>query len=274
MFKSGHLSEVIGLKLEDGREVVVKIRPYAHRLTACFEVQKHLFRAGFPCPEPILGPQALGGLCATVERLVVGGTPSPITPREPLPFARPLARLIALATPLAPHLDLEPKPSWNRWDHTEDGIWPVAEDSERPLNDVVGPEWLDHAGSVARECLEAGSGPLVVGHGDWYQENLRFSGEDLFVAHDWDSMIMDREAIIVGFAAADYIAPSIEESAQFLRVYQEVSNRQFTADEIRECWAAGLWLRSFNAKKQLAKEEQLLALTPIDAARLEEFVLA
>jgi hypothetical protein len=135
---------------------------------------------------------------------------------------------------LALHLDLEPKPSWNRWDHTEDGIWPVAEDSERPLNDVVGPEWLDRAGSVARECLETGSGPLVVGHGDWYRENLRFAGEDLFIAHDWDSVIVDREAIIVGFAAADYIAPSIEESAQFLRVYQEVSNRQFTADEIRE----------------------------------------
>jgi hypothetical protein len=121
--------------------------------------------------------------------------------------------------------------------------------------------------------LLTGAGPVVIGHGDWYSENLRFNGHGLLIAHDWDSLITDRESIIVGFAAADYIAPSIEESAAFIAAYQEAADRDFTAAEIRQCWGAGLWLRSFNAKKQLAKSETLDALSPKDADRLIELAM-
>jgi hypothetical protein len=47
LFRSGHLSAVFGLRLADGREVVVKIRPDAPRMAACVEVQRHLFQAGY-----------------------------------------------------------------------------------------------------------------------------------------------------------------------------------------------------------------------------------
>lgn len=182
IFRASHLSVVVGLKLADGREVVVKVRPLQHRLFGCFEVQRHLFDSGFPCPEPLLNPTPLGSWCASAERLVAGGYASPPSARDPMPFASPLAQVIRIATPLAAQVDLEPKPSWNRWDHAERGIWPVAEDSERPLNEVVGPAWLDRAGSVARECLATGAGPVVIGHGDWYSENLRFHDHGLLVA--------------------------------------------------------------------------------------------
>ena len=52
LFRSGHLSEVIGTELADGRRVVVKARPAEPRIAACVAVQRQLARAGFPCPAP------------------------------------------------------------------------------------------------------------------------------------------------------------------------------------------------------------------------------
>src|ERR1700730_8184708 len=50
IFKSGYLSAVIGLRLPDDREVVVKVRPDSPRVAACVEVQRRVFQAGYPCP--------------------------------------------------------------------------------------------------------------------------------------------------------------------------------------------------------------------------------
>jgi hypothetical protein len=56
LFNIAHLSIVAGLRLADGREVVVKVRPPADRIQGCVHVQRHLWKAGFPCPEPLVGP--------------------------------------------------------------------------------------------------------------------------------------------------------------------------------------------------------------------------
>jgi hypothetical protein len=42
IFRSGYLSAVIGLRLADGREVVVKVRPDSPRIAACVEVQRRM----------------------------------------------------------------------------------------------------------------------------------------------------------------------------------------------------------------------------------------
>jgi hypothetical protein len=55
IFRSGYLSAVIGLRLADGRAVVVKVRPGSPRMAACVEVQRRLFWSGYPCPEPLTG---------------------------------------------------------------------------------------------------------------------------------------------------------------------------------------------------------------------------
>jgi hypothetical protein len=267
-FRCGYLSLVIGLELADRRQVVVKIRPWENRLLGCFEIQRHLFVNGFPCPEPLLPPTPFGTHCATVERLVAGGADEPPSGRHPKPFAAALAKLVRIALPLASKVDLEPKPSWNRWDHREPGTWPIVEDADRDLNEVAGPHWLDHAGMVARSRLVDGTGPVVIGHGDWYPGNLRWDGCDLLVAHDWDSVIVDREATIVGYAAAELLGSSIEQSVAFLSAYEDASGRRFAAREIQQSYAAGLWLRSFMAKKQLAKGEEINSLSADEAGRL------
>lgn len=73
IFYAVSVGSVVGAELEDGRRVVVKV--HQHRwsppfLSAVSRVQLHLADAGFPCPRPLLGPEALGPAWATVEELV------------------------------------------------------------------------------------------------------------------------------------------------------------------------------------------------------------
>ena len=77
LFRSGYLSAVIGLRLEDDREVVVKVRPQSPRIAACVEVQRRLFESGYPCPEPLTGAAPLGDDVATAETYVPGGAMLP-----------------------------------------------------------------------------------------------------------------------------------------------------------------------------------------------------
>ncbi|MBO0881484.1 MAG: hypothetical protein J2P17_14300, partial [Mycobacterium sp.] len=60
LFRAGHLTRVIGARLADGREVVVRVRPASRRIAACTEVQRRVFAAGYPCPRPLAGPARLG----------------------------------------------------------------------------------------------------------------------------------------------------------------------------------------------------------------------
>src|SRR2546430_1870584 len=77
IFRSGHLSAVTGLRLADGREVVVKVRPDSPRIAACVEVQRRMFQAGYPCPQPLTGAAAFGDDVATAEAYVPGGAMLP-----------------------------------------------------------------------------------------------------------------------------------------------------------------------------------------------------
>src|SRR5438445_4320460 len=71
LFEVGYLSTVKGLRLTDGREVVVKVRPRGSRLAGCAVVHRALWTAGFPCPEPLVDLQPLDGYAATAETLVL-----------------------------------------------------------------------------------------------------------------------------------------------------------------------------------------------------------
>jgi hypothetical protein len=83
IFRSGYLSAVIGLRLGDGREVVVKVRPDSPRVAACAEVQRRVFQAGYPCPRPLTGAAAIGDDVATAEAYVPGGAMLPSADHGP-----------------------------------------------------------------------------------------------------------------------------------------------------------------------------------------------
>ena len=94
LFRSGHLSQVVGVELADGRRVVIKARPAGRRIAGCVAVQRHLACAGFPCPEPLTDPVQARGLTVTAEVLVPGGSQLPAEGGA-APFAALLARLVS-----------------------------------------------------------------------------------------------------------------------------------------------------------------------------------
>jgi hypothetical protein len=257
LFGAGHLSQVLGLRLADGRAVVVKIRQGSERLAACVLVQRHLWGAGFPCPEPLAGPAPLGDLSATAEALVDGGNQLPWADDTPRLFADALARLVALAPSVDSVPSLEPSPPWVGWDHDQPGTWPEPDDVEANLNAERGPAWIEEAGvRVRHRLLRPSCLPLVVGHADWESQNLRWVAGQLYVVHDWDSIVAQREATIAGAASAVFTATgapntsaSVQQTQAFLVAYEEARRRPWTDEERELAWAAGLWVRVFNAKK-------------------------
>lgn len=264
---------VIGVTLADGRDVVVKVRAPSPRLRGCVQVQRRLAAVGFPCPTPITDLSDLEGAVANAETFDGSGADLPSSGRDPAPFAAGLALLIAMAPAPDDVPPLGPAPPWTAWNHGSDALWPAADDYEGDLNVVGGPAWIDDAGAAARERLTAQRESTVIGHGDWYTGNLRWHGSKLSVVHDWDSVLIDTEAAIAGFAAGVYPTvhagseASVAETEDFIRDYVAARGRAFTDDEVECAWAAGVWLRAFDSKKQFAKGEPIRSLTRAEASR-------
>jgi hypothetical protein len=254
LFEAGHLSAVMGLRLADGQEVVVKVRPRISRLAGCAVVHRALWSAGFPCPEPLVVLQELDGYAATAEALVADvGEPPPDGELAVL-SATALARLVELAPDPGSVPSLTPSPSWTGWDHAEPGLWPTPEDfDDVDLNAYPEPRWLANVAAAIRDRLPSHAGVPVIGHGDWYPENLQWHGRRLVAVHDWDSVICQPEPAIAGLAAVTYLGidstlASVDDSAAFLDAYQQARGRRWTPGDYAACWAAGLWVRTFDAK--------------------------
>lgn len=268
LFRAGHLTRVIGTRLADGRQVVVRVRPAAPRLTACTEVQRRLFGSGYPCPRPLAGPAPLGAYEATAESHIPGGAVLPDTGRAAQPFAAALARLVRLAPRPEEMPSLAPAPPWAAWNDGRGGLWPWPEDLDVDLNRVDGPGWIDAAGSAARQRLREEQGEVVIGHADWMTDNLRWHGNRLLVAYDWDSLVADSEAVIAGLAAATYLypaLPTVTETREFLDAYATARGRPFSPGELQHCWAAGAWTRAYDAKNEHAAGRPATSLTQDEA---------
>ena len=133
LFTSGHLSAVIGLRLADDRQVVVKVRPGSPRIAACAEVQRRMFESGYPCPEVLSGPVPFGGGVATAEVYVPGGAALPGADHASRISAEAFARLIRLAPRPGEVPPLDPAPSWAAWNHAGPGLWPRPARSSTPM---------------------------------------------------------------------------------------------------------------------------------------------
>jgi hypothetical protein len=254
IFATGHLSDVIGLRLDDGREVVFKVRPNTPRIGRCVEVQRHLFESGFPCPMPLAGPAAFEGRTATAEEYVPGGVLLERDAESPRRFAELFWQLVDRCAHMAVDDRLSPPPPWVAWDHTQAGVWPLGDDGVRDLNAHPEPRWLDEVGERTRKILNAFVSPPVIGHVDWESQNIRWKDGRPLVVHDWDSAAIRPEATMAGAASAVFTrtdvqsSSSIDESELFLDAYQRARGRAFTPDELRVAWAAGLWVRAFDIK--------------------------
>jgi hypothetical protein len=254
LFATGNLSAVTGLRLSDGREVVVKMRPRIPRLAGCAAVHRALFRAGFPCPEPLVDLQPLNGFAASAE-VLVPDVDEPPHDGLAVVSAAALAHLVELAPGPGSVPSLAPSPSWVGWDHAGPGLWPRLEEDDADLNAYPEPRWLDRVAAAVRGLLHGYASDPVIGHGDWHPENLRWKGTELIAVHDWDSVICQPEPAIAGFAAVSFFGiysagplASVEDSAAFLGAYQDARGCRWTSQDHAAFWAAGLWQRAVDAK--------------------------
>lgn len=271
VFRRGHLSTVIGVELSSRATVVVKIRPPSDRLATCEAVRRILSERGFPCPEPFTGLEPFGEQVASAEGMVGRGDVFPAGGRAPEPFAAALGRLVALAPEASGVGTLDPPPPWTGPDRRADNLWPWPDDRDVDLNAIDGPSWIDAAGRAARDRLVRSTATPVIGHGDWHTANLRWADDGLLAAFDWDSVIAAPEPVLAGLAAAVFptthagTEATVDESAEFLAAYQEARARALSGDDLELAWAAGLWNRTFDAKKQFATEGEPRSLTESEA---------
>jgi phosphotransferase family enzyme len=270
LFGVSHLSEVVGLRLDDGNEVVLKRRADpARRAPRCVAAQLALASAGFPCPAPLTDVVFVEGSAIHAERLVPGGELE--TEETPAAAARSAVLLADLVRRLAAH-ELEPplpNPEWVSWDA------PPQRHTGRE-----GPEWLEDTRARVRAKLAACELPRVLGHADWEAQNMRWRDDRPLVVHDWDSLAFLPEAAIVGTAAGVFashaeprLAP-LRSSAVFIESYERERGSRFTAYESEIAWVASIWVSAHNALDELIYDRPTLSLERLEAEHAERLALA
>jgi len=254
LFRSHQVSMVFGLRLADGRDVVVKARADDGRAASCVAAQARLAERGFPCARPLTPVVSVGGLAVHAEEYRPGGEvlhgDSPDTAaRCAQVFARLMAELAGVT--VAPPV---PNPPWVRWDHTDSGMWPAIDFLDGRDQGVVSEHIVETAERARRRLLTAGL-PCVLGHADFEAQNLRWQGRQVWAVHDWDSLAWQPEAALVGAASGSFasdgpptLAP-MESSEAFLVAYQDIRGRLFTAVELEIAWAASVWMAAYNARE-------------------------
>jgi hypothetical protein len=242
-FHAESVASVHGLTLDDGRRVVVKLyRDDAdpEHLAAAQAVQTRLAAAGFPAPEPVLGPERLAVGVAIVESLLDAGERADAhDPAVRRAVAAGLARFVEEARTLAG------VPGLRRLREGMDRLWAVPHDPRFDFPGTAhGAEWIDRLAAEAEGELErTGAGDMVLGHADWRVEHLRFAGGALAAVYDWDSLALGREPELAAAAAHAFTVdwsldefpgfPSPEESLAFIGDYEHARGAPFTPAERR-----------------------------------------
>lgn len=262
VFQGGYTGAVFGLRLVDGREVVVKVqRPDADltRMHAVVAVQNRLAAAGFGCPSVLSGPASAEGVLVVIEkRLTCEPTGSPHQPRSRAAMAGGLATQIDAVRTMDGSALVAGRPAWADWDA---GAWPRP---HVPIFDFSAPvegfEWVDQTADAAAAVLRSAHGlPLVIGHSDWVWQNVCVRDGRFVAGYDWDSLIYAPESAIVGLVAGIFTqgspeppdAPSAEQVAGFIEDYQAAQGSTFDHTERQIAGAAATWVRCYNARCEL-----------------------
>jgi hypothetical protein len=276
-----HLSSVHGVRLADGREVVLKVRDALDRQLACTVVHEAMWRAGIPCPRPLAGPAPLAE--GVVEVWVAGGEGHAVDARTlavnaetwegdgvaavgelgAAGYARLLARMAAAAPAVDNLTTLAPPVPWLNWDHGDPTrVWaPPASDRWDPhrIDDDIDPLVHEVARRARARLLapDVATLPLVAAHGDFEAQNCRWvpgpDGAQRLVIHDWDSVVARPEAVLAGNSAFTYVSvldceiSSMAQNDEFLGAYADERGRSWTQLEWQVAHAAGAWVGAYNA---------------------------
>ena len=199
-FTATQMSAVIGVRLSDGRRVVVKAREDDGRVASCVAAQSQLAERGLPCARPLTAVVRLGALAVHAEEYrddgdILADDSPEVGARYGAVFAQLMIALqeVAVAPPL-------PNPRWVRWDHAGDDLWPAIEILDRQDQSGV-PSFVVQTAVRVRRRLLTTDLPRVLGHADFEAQNLRWHGRQVRTVHDWDSLAWQPESALVGAAS-------------------------------------------------------------------------
>ncbi|MDX6260330.1 MAG: hypothetical protein QOH84_2018 [Kribbellaceae bacterium] len=268
---TSHMSEVLGVRLDDGRKVVIKSRQDpTGRAATCVAVQRHASDAGFPCARPLSDVTSVDDLAVHAEEWrpggeMIRGDSTAIAERSAKLYAQLGAIIEAL--PLPPPL---PNPEWVNWAHTGPGRWPPNDlHDTRPLANQLPPELVQIATRTHARLTAPTDLPRVLNHADWESQNLRWTADSPHAVHDWDSIAWLPEAALVGAASGAFAStetptlPPIQSSEAFITAYQTARGRPFTPGETHLAWAASLWTALHNARAEHLWNTPPVALTAV-----------
>jgi phosphotransferase family enzyme len=259
LFYRSSVGAVAGLRLRDGRKIVIKGHQPDHsrrRLEETARLQTMVTHKLGLAPRIMAGPTALGSGFAVVEAYEDRGSVrdghDPAVRRalagSLYAVTRHLTASTALSAPLPNFLTSAPANS----------LWPRPHsklfDFEATRN---GAEYIDALAATARAHMNP-AGRKVIGHGDWRAEHVRFDGEEIVIAFDWDSLCEEREPALVGITAhmfcADWSrddiaqAPAFEEARAFVTDYESAAGRHFAPDERELCGAAFAYSVAYSSR--------------------------
>lgn len=281
-FGMQRLSAVHGVRLDDGREVVLKVRGAEARQVASTLVHEANWAAGIPCPRPLAGPEPLvdggegeqgplggpGPLAVNAETWEGEGVAA-VGPLGAAGFATLLARMVAAGPPVEALPTLDPPAPWLNWAHGAAGrIWPpAASDRWDPhrLDDEIEPLVHEVARRARARLLRADAAqlPLVAAHGDFEAQNCRWVPDagpgGRLVIHDWDSVVAMSEAVLAGNSAFTYVSvddcdiSTPAQNDEFLAAYADLRDRPWSEAEWQVAHAAGAWVGAYNAAFEYLK---------------------
>ncbi len=259
-----------GIALDDGRRVVLKVRPVRDgvaqagaddgdgRLTrqalgSVCRAQHELVRQGFACPKPLIEPTPFGQGVATVETYLEEGEEGDGSdPAYRSIIAAGLSRVIQVLTPIRDRL-LGLRPFFplgeSRYPVPHNKIFDFEATSK-------GAEWIDAIADRAR-ARAVGTGDLVVGHMDWRIEHLRFAEGRISASYDWDSIQCLPETQVVGAAAASFSAdwskpapgiPTLQGIRAFVPDYESARGEAFTGAERAATFAMAVYTIAYGAR--------------------------
>jgi Phosphotransferase enzyme family len=270
LFVVPHLSEVVGVRLADGCEVVVRRRvDGSGRSRTCVTAQRLLAEHGFPCPMPLTEAVIDDGSAVHAEQFVGGGEleteDSPAAAEKSAVLLADLVRRLA-SVDLDPPL---PNPEWVHWDTLP----------ERQTKAVV-PAWIEDTTIRVQAKLAGCDLQPVIGHADWEAQNMRWQGDQPLAVHDWDSLAWLPEAALAGTGAGVFashgeptLAP-IESSAAFLHAYEAARGARFTSYETEIAWAASIWVALHNTRDELIYNRPKLSHDQLEAQHIERLTRA
>jgi hypothetical protein len=263
----GQMSDLFRFESDERGLVAVKVRADSRdRISRCLQLQSIAADAGLPCARPVTDAGRLGpGMVVSAESWRPGGT---MHTDGDLLFAGQSASLLA---DLAGVLEMQPPtglgapPPWMQWNPPGGSLWPP-----NPIVDAKDQARVPgHVHAIARSVssrLARATLPLVVGHGDWESQNLRWKGASPWAVHDWDSLVALPAAAIVGAASGAFASTtvptlaSLEASEEFIDCYERARGHVFAAEEREVAWAASLWPALHNARGESLFESPPVAL--------------